>query len=96
MPVAATSTSAANKGNLFRYDATERQYISNLNTKLMQVGTYQLSIDLGDGVPRTVLATLRWSLMIRRGALRHLPRRPSSSDDLRSRPLRANLVIRMC
>jgi hypothetical protein len=53
----AVSTSAATTGNLFRY--TDGQYLFNLNTKPLQVGTYELRIDLGDGVPHTVVITLR-------------------------------------
>ncbi|WP_344136208.1 HYR domain-containing protein [Pedococcus bigeumensis] len=53
----AVSTSAATTGNLFRY--TDGQYLFNLNTKPLQVGTYELRIDLGDGVPHTVTISLR-------------------------------------
>ena len=53
----AVSTSAATTGNLFRY--TDGQYLFNLNTKPLQVGTYELRIDLGDGVSHTVTITLR-------------------------------------
>jgi large repetitive protein len=52
--VEATSTSAADSGNQFRYDSTAKQYIFNLSTKGFTTGTYQLSIDLGDGVAHTV------------------------------------------
>ncbi len=55
----AVATSNASSGNLFRYDATAGQYIFNLNTKPLSVGTYQLRIDLGDGVLRTVNISLR-------------------------------------
>ncbi|WP_330476064.1 HYR domain-containing protein [Terrabacter sp. C0L_2] len=55
----AISTSNATTGNLFRYDATSGQYIFNLATKTLSAGTYQLKIDLGDGVPHTVNITLR-------------------------------------
>ncbi|MGS0684532.1 HYR domain-containing protein [Nakamurella sp. GG22] len=53
----AVSTSNATSGNLFRYDSG--QYIFNLGTKTLTAGTYQLRIDLGDGVPRTVNITLK-------------------------------------
>jgi hypothetical protein len=53
----AVSTSAATTGNQFRY--TDGQYLFNLNTKPLQAGTYELRIDLGDGVPHTVTITLR-------------------------------------
>jgi hypothetical protein len=55
----AVSTSSATSGNLFRYDATSGQYIFNLNTKPLSAGMYELRIDLGDGVLRTVNITLR-------------------------------------
>ena len=55
----AISTSNATTGNLFRYDATAGQYIFNLDTKTLSAGTYQLRIDLGDGVSRTVNISLR-------------------------------------
>jgi hypothetical protein len=56
---AADSTSNATEGNLFRYDATSGQYIFNLSTKELTPGTYQLRIDAGDGVPHTVLISLK-------------------------------------
>jgi hypothetical protein len=55
----AVSTSSATSGNLFRWDATARQYIFNLNTKGMSKGTYELRIDLGDGLNHTVNIGLR-------------------------------------
>jgi hypothetical protein len=55
----AISTSNATTGNLFRYDATSAQYIFNLGTKTLSTGTYQLRIDLGDGVLHTVNITLK-------------------------------------
>lgn len=54
----AISTSNATTGNLFRHDGTS-QYIFNLATKTLSAGMYQLRIDLGDGVLRTVNITLR-------------------------------------
>ena len=53
----AVSTAAADTGNVFRYDSTAKQYIFNLSTKGFTTGTYQLSIDLGDGIPHTVNIT---------------------------------------
>ena len=53
----AVSTSAATTGNLFRY--TDGQYLFNLNTKPLSVGSYELRIDLGDGVQHVVAITLR-------------------------------------
>jgi hypothetical protein len=55
----AISTSNATVGNLFRYDSTPGQYIFNLGTKSLSVGTYELRIDLGDGVSRTVRISLK-------------------------------------
>jgi hypothetical protein len=49
--------SNATTGNLFRYDATSARYI--FNTKTLSAGTYQLRIDLSDGVSRTVNISLR-------------------------------------
>src|SRR5262249_37670485 len=50
----ADSTSAATAGNQFRYDASSGQYVFNWSTKGLAVGSYELQIDLGDGVTRTV------------------------------------------
>jgi hypothetical protein len=56
----ATSTSAADSGNTFRYDAAAGQYIFNLSTKNWSEGLYQLSVDLGgDGIPHTVKITIK-------------------------------------
>ena len=41
----ATSTSAADTGNTFRYDPTNDQYIFNLATKPLSQGTWQIRID---------------------------------------------------
>jgi hypothetical protein len=53
----AVSTSAATEGNQFRY--TSGQYIFNWSTKGLSPGTYQLQINLGDGVARTITVGLR-------------------------------------
>ncbi len=55
----ASSTAAADSGNTFRYDSTAGQYIFNLSTKGWSEGTYQLRIDLGDGVKHTVNITIK-------------------------------------
>jgi hypothetical protein len=55
----AASTSAATSGNQFRYDATSGQYLYNWSTKGLTAGTYQLQINLGDGVIRTVNVGLK-------------------------------------
>jgi len=57
--VEAVSTSAATTGNLFRYDSTSGQYIFNWSTKGLTPGAYQLSVNLGDGVSRTVIISLK-------------------------------------
>jgi hypothetical protein len=55
---AATSTSGATTSNAFRSDG--RQYIFNLNTKALgSPGTYELRVDLGDGVPHTIQVEIR-------------------------------------
>ena len=54
-----TSTTAApTSGDTFRFDGTS-QYIYNWGTKGLTSGTYQLRIDLGDGVSRTVNVSLK-------------------------------------
>jgi sugar lactone lactonase YvrE len=55
----AASTSAADSGNTFRYDATADQYVFNWGTKPLSAGTYRLRIDLGDGASHTVLVSLK-------------------------------------
>ncbi|HJT66927.1 MAG TPA: Ig-like domain-containing protein, partial [Pyrinomonadaceae bacterium] len=56
-PVDVESTSAATSGNLFRY--SDGQYIFNLDTSALGPGTYQLQVDMGDGVLRAVNISLR-------------------------------------
>lgn len=43
------SVSAADTGNLFRYDATNNQYIYNLSTNSLSIGTWQIKVILNDG-----------------------------------------------
>ncbi|WP_322759359.1 PxKF domain-containing protein, partial [Frankia sp. Cr2] len=58
--VEAVSTSAATTGNAFRYSPTARQYVFNWSTRTgLCAGTYKLSINLGDGVDRSFLVSLR-------------------------------------
>lgn len=45
----ALSTTGADAGNLFRYDSIENQYIFNLNTKNLSLGTWQIRVVLDDG-----------------------------------------------
>jgi hypothetical protein len=47
---AAVSTAAATTGNLFRYDSSSNQYIFNLATKSLSVGTWKIRIELDDGM----------------------------------------------
>jgi hypothetical protein len=54
----ATSVAAADTGNVFRYDAATGQYVYNLDTKPLSVGTWRLTIDLHDGVTRTAIISL--------------------------------------
>jgi hypothetical protein len=56
-PVDVESSSAATTGNLFRYD--NGYYVFNLSTSGLPAGTYQLQIDMGDGVIRAVNISLR-------------------------------------
>lgn len=56
--VEATPTGAATSGNSFRYDPASGVYSFNLNTKLLEPGTWRLRIDLGDGVLRTTTVIL--------------------------------------
>jgi hypothetical protein len=51
------SNSAATSGNLFRY--ANGEYVFNLDTSGMGAGTYQLQIDMGDGVMRAVNISLK-------------------------------------
>jgi hypothetical protein len=56
-PVDVESNSSATTGNLFRY--ADGVYIFNLDTSAMGPGTYQLQVDMGDGVVRAVDISLR-------------------------------------
>jgi len=53
------STSAATTGNLFRYDATSCQYIFNLSTKGLSMGSWRISVVLYDCTTETVIIGLR-------------------------------------
>lgn len=55
----ATSTSQASSGNLFRYDAGSDQYVFNLSTSAMSEGTWELYVDLGDGVTRATRISIK-------------------------------------
>jgi hypothetical protein len=55
----AAASSAATTGNQFRYDAGSGQYVCNWSTKGLSAGTYQLQINLGDGVTHTATVGLK-------------------------------------
>lgn len=58
-PIDATAPGNADTGNLFRYDATANQYVYNLSTKPLVVGTWQVQVHLNDGTVHTVLMGLK-------------------------------------
>ncbi len=49
-PIIADSSGQANQGNLFRYDPVEDQYVFNLSTKSLMVGTWEFTVQLDDGL----------------------------------------------
>jgi hypothetical protein len=58
--VPAVSSGGSNTGNFFRYDVSGNQYIFNLSTKSLSLGTNTLVITLDDGsAPRTVTIVIR-------------------------------------
>jgi hypothetical protein len=59
MPVTAGSTSGGNSGNAFRYDAVDKQYIYNLNTRGLSIGAWQLMVITDDGLTRTTGINLK-------------------------------------
>jgi hypothetical protein len=52
-PIDATAPGSADSGNLFRYDGS--QYIYNLDTTPLSMGTWQIQVKLDDGSVHTVL-----------------------------------------
>jgi len=56
-PIDVETNSAATTGNLFRY--VNGEYVFNWSTAGLSAGTYQLQIDMGDGVVRAVNISLR-------------------------------------
>jgi hypothetical protein len=52
------AAAAADRGSAFRYDPVEGQYVFNLATGAMSPGTWALTIDMGDGLPRTLQLSL--------------------------------------
>jgi len=57
--VEAVSTSAADAGNVFRFDPSCNQYVFNLSTKSLATGTWSLRVDLVDDVTHQVHVSLR-------------------------------------
>ena len=57
--VEAVSTASGDSGNTFRYDPSGDQYVFNLSTKSMTIGTWSLRGDLGDGVDHSVTFSLK-------------------------------------
>jgi hypothetical protein len=53
------STDSPSSGSSFRYDATAGQYIYNWSTKGLTAGVYELQVNLGDGVMRSVRVGLK-------------------------------------
>jgi hypothetical protein len=53
------STSAADTGNTFRYDAEANQYIFNLGTKSLSTGTWSLRVEVNGMVEKEVWISLR-------------------------------------
>jgi hypothetical protein len=51
-PIDASAAGDSSDGNLFRYDPGSDQYIFNWSTTGLTVGTYELRVDLGDGLLR--------------------------------------------
>lgn len=58
-PVDASPTGGADSGNLFRYDPQADQYVFNLSTSTMSVGTRKLIVTLDDGSAYDVLIGLK-------------------------------------
>ncbi len=58
-PIEVTSTSGADTGNTFRYDAADSQYIYNLSTDGLYEGTWQIRATLDDGTVKTAFVSLK-------------------------------------
>jgi parallel beta-helix repeat protein len=54
-----SSSSAVTTGNQFRYDSDNNQYIYNLGTKDLSVGTWQIRIAFDDGASKYATISLR-------------------------------------
>lgn len=53
------STSNADTGNIFRYDSTNNQYIYNLSTDTLSVGSWQLKVIINDGKYYVVIISVK-------------------------------------
>ena len=53
------STSNADVGNIFRYDLAKNQYIFNLSTKNLSLGSWQLKVKLNDGISYDIIIAIR-------------------------------------
>lgn len=58
-PIEGTSTSGADTGNTFRYDASAGHYIYNLSTDSLSVGTWMLTVTLDDGTAKSILLGIK-------------------------------------
>ncbi len=58
-PIDASPTGGPDTGNLFRYDPQADQYVFNLSTATMSVGTWKLIVTLDDGSTYDVLFGLK-------------------------------------
>ena len=54
-----TTIRTGTTANAFRYDQAKKQYIYNWSTSGLPAGAYLLTVELGDGVLRSVTVTLR-------------------------------------
>jgi HYR domain/Regulator of chromosome condensation (RCC1) repeat len=57
--VEAYSNTTPDAGGVFNYDWSKKHYVYNLGTAGLSAGTWQLQIDLGDGVARSVQISLK-------------------------------------
>jgi hypothetical protein len=55
----AVSSGGSNGGNFFRYSSTGEQYIFNLSTKMLSVGTFKLVATLDDGTIHSQFVTIK-------------------------------------
>lgn len=58
-PIAAESTTGADTGDWFRYDAADNLYIFNLSTRVLSQGNWRITVSLDDGTLHTVTVALK-------------------------------------